>query len=109
MDIVVDVELFAGGVVKELAFCSGTFHAGYLFKPPKSFNKLTKDEQDKNKWLTKYCHQIPWSFGEYEYTELPLIIRLFSRPEASFHAKGQVTCDFSCIFVWKKFQKLGGF
>jgi hypothetical protein len=50
MDIVVDVELFSGNVVKELAFCCETFHAGFLFKPPKPFRECTKIEKATNVW-----------------------------------------------------------
>ena len=94
MYIVVDVEMFSGGVIKELAFCSGLFHAGYLFKPPMPFSQLTKEEQKKNTWLTNNFHEIHWSCGTYDYKELNFILQLFLRPEALLYAKGHEKCVF---------------
>lgn len=88
MEIVVDVEMFYNNVIKELAFCSGTFHAGFIIKPPKPIVQCTKVEKCTNNWLTTHFHRIPWDAGTIEYSYLPIIVKLIRRPDAIFYTKG---------------------
>lgn len=92
MDAVVDVELFANDIVKELGFCCGTYHAGFLFKPPFNFTECSDKDKHTNTWLTRYLHEIPWEEGYYGYTELATIIDTIKRPNRVYYAKGLQKC-----------------
>lgn len=95
MDTVVDVELFAGNVIKELAFCCGTFHAGFLFKPPKLLSQCTEAEKNTNMWLTRNLHEIAWNAGTLDYSMLSSVIEGIIQargPDVVFLAKGHEKC-----------------
>ena len=93
MDVVVDVELFANNIIKELGFCCGTYHAGFLFKPPFDFVECSEKDKQTNKWLAQHLHEIPWESGNYEYTELPTVISTIKRPKCALYAKGLQKCN----------------
>ena len=87
-----DVELFAGDIVKELGFCCGTYHAGFLFKPPLDFDKCSQREKQTNMWLTQNLHQIAWEVGDYHYKDLTTVVATLKRPNCTYYAKGVQKC-----------------
>lgn len=106
MDVIVDVEMFSNNVVKELAFCCGTYHAGYLFKPPMSFVQLSQKDQNTNRWITRHLHSILWTSGDYEYKDLGLVIQTINRPNAMYYAKGKEKCKLLSTLFNKNFNNL---
>ena len=106
MDIVIDVEMFSNNIVKELGICSGTYNAGFLLKPPHSFEQCTEKDKQTNSWLMRNFHEIAWNAGTYEYCELPTIIQTLNRPNAVFYAKGMAKCSILSILFQKIFINL---
>ena len=45
------------------------------FKPPTSWNKLTKEEQSCNKWLERKHHGLSWEKGSTPYSFLMKILQ----------------------------------
>lgn len=47
----------------------------YLFKPPFSWNSLSKEMKVQNKWLERHYHCLNWFSGELDYGESIKIIK----------------------------------
>lgn len=90
MDIVVDIECFSGGIIKELAFANSYFCAGVSFKPPFPEHLLSTEEVHQNKWITNNLHKLAWNSGQFYYTDLKDVIKYIKidNRNAEYFAKG---------------------
>ena len=111
MDIVVDIECFHNNIVKELAFCTTSgFNAGFMFRPPYSYESCDDVEKQQNSWLTRNLHQIAWNAGDYEFSEQGTIVKFIARqPGAEFYAKGLEKCNILVGLFGKEFTNLEDF
>jgi hypothetical protein len=90
--VVVDVEMFANKVVKELAICYGTFSKGFILRPPKDVTECSWTERKQNAWLSANMHFLSWESGEYDHNALPTLIQAISPAKAIYYAKGKDKC-----------------
>ena len=65
--VVVDVELFPNGIVREIGMYRNGTIIGLSFGIPFPYKDLEKWEKRQTKWLTKNPHKIEWSSGEIRY------------------------------------------
>ena len=79
--VVVDVELFPNGIVKEIGMYRNGTIIGLSFCAPFPYEDLEKWEKRQTKWLTKNLHKIEWSSGEIPYDYLPYVIDLIREPQ----------------------------
>ena len=68
--VVVDVELFTNGVVKEIGIYKNGAAIGLSFLPPYIMNFLSDKEKRQCAWLTNNLHNIEWNSGEIPYHHL---------------------------------------
>lgn len=93
MHIVVDVELFANNVIKEIGFATPFYSVGFGLKPPYPESMFTGGEKRHNLWLTANMHDIAWNSGFWFYTELKqLISYLKVKGDVTYYAKGSQKC-----------------
>ena len=85
--IVLDIELTAKNVVKELGLFIDGFVQGFSFYPPKTFkpNKQTK-------WNTNHLHGIAWGSGKLENEKLFAVFYDIKVMNAEVFAKGFEKC-----------------
>lgn len=81
--IVVDVELFTGGVVKEIGMYRNGYCIGFSFAPPFSFSTLKSWDKKQCNWLTKNLHKIRWEAGETPYSYVPFVLDLICEPRCN--------------------------
>lgn len=107
--VVVDVEYFTNGIIKELGLFHNGTTTGYSFLPPNECPKSANKFQDA--WLTKNKHFIDWDSGAFPYEVLREIVdSVVKSPECEFFAKGQEKCALlSTIFDGKHFTNLEEF
>ena len=65
--IVVDVETFTGGIVKEIGIYRNGTCLGLSFTPPFDFYQLEEWDQRQCRWLTTHLHKMDWTSGETPY------------------------------------------
>ena len=85
--IVIDIELAAKNIIKELGlFIDGSVQ-GFSFCPPKTFkpNKQTT-------WNTNHLHEIAWSSGKLEYEKLFAVFYDIKKMNAEVFANGFEKC-----------------
>ena len=102
---VVDVELFHGDIIKELAVCTESFTRCVSFLPPKN-HRLTEKDYDVNAFLSKKMHRIKWFSGEFSYESLPIVVQLFTLPSVQLYSKGKVKCDLLSKIFKKEVKNL---
>ena len=105
MNIVVDIEWCSYDLIKELGFCCGTFHAGFVFKSPSGLN-ISEKVICTNKWIKRHLKGIEWDDGSLEYYTLPTVIKLIKRPGAKFYAKGTKECSILSSLFYTNFINL---
>ena len=88
---VVDVELFHGEIIKELAICTSTFSRCISFLPPKHL-EVNKKSTKVNSYLSAKLHKIQWLSGQFSYEDLSVVVNLFTVPGVQLYAKGSVKC-----------------
>jgi len=93
MKIVVDVELFAENVVKEMAFCNPFYCVGASFKPPHEESWCSTSTRNQNRWLTSNLHKIQWDSGKHDYCEMFQFVRYIKVDDATYYAKGLEKCE----------------
>jgi hypothetical protein len=86
--LVLDIECFTGGIIKELAIASPYFASSFLFHGPTSFNQLTTQKQKENVWLTRNLHGITWESGTFAYKALGDILSLHVGTSGTIYVKG---------------------
>ena len=52
-DVVLDVELLHGKLIKDFAICTPFFVLSFVFRPPHLFDECTDLEKRQNIWLTR--------------------------------------------------------
>lgn len=81
--IVVDVELFTGGIVKEIGMYRNGYCIGFSFQQPFPFSTLSSRDQNQCHWITKNLHKIQWKSGEVPYSYLPFVLDLICEPRCN--------------------------
>ena len=75
--VVVDVECFTNGIVKEIGMFRNGFCIGISFSPPFPISYLKSWNRKQCNWLTKKKHKIDWNSGNIPYSYLPFVMDLF--------------------------------
>ena len=76
--VVVDVQYFLHGIVKEFGLYKNGTSVGLSYQPPYSFHHLSGDERNQCRWVTKNLHKIEWKEGIIPYNELPSALRFIN-------------------------------
>ena len=74
--VVVEIEKFTNGVVKEIGLYRNGICIGIAFKPPYSFSNITSWDKKRCKYLTEKVHMLEWNSGTVPYNYLPHVLDL---------------------------------
>ena len=84
--VVVDVQYFLNGIVKEIGLFRNGTNIGLSYQPPYSIHRLSRDEQNQCRWVTKNLHKIQWNEGTRPYNELPCALKLINSSFSPFQS-----------------------
>ena len=81
--VVLDIECFERGIVKELGVYIDGVTRGYSFKPISSDPSLVTRQ---NFWITQNMHLIEWNSGAYPYIKLWHVLNSIGRQNDFYFA-----------------------
>jgi hypothetical protein len=90
---VIDVQMFAGGIIKEFAIRTPTTSSHHSFKPPYDWDELSAKEQSTNTYCTDYLHEMMWDDGHIEYRHMNKVLMASIPENTVIYCKGSEKCN----------------